>query len=161
METSDYWIKRVLEKLDNFSKLGADFKKTRWLFDWNNSKSVQQNNEQYRGESNALIHLANTGTISIESKLSSKVPLELEYYKFNEHGSDIPHFLDKAKKSGAKWYVVYWITSFDYPKYLEQCKIYNVSQGVTDDNRGDQTVLVQNTPSQDNKSTEKARAGEA
>lgn len=121
----DYWIDRVLEKIGLLLKLGADFKHTYWLFDWDKALPESKNIENYANESRALIFISATGALGIES--SKPKTHERRYPQLNEHEGDLPLSVDIAGQNGvgSVWYRAYWITSLDYEKYLQLCESYS------------------------------------
>jgi len=121
----DYWVKRVLEKLNAYFNAGADFKRTQWIFDWSDELGEEQNIANYGSECRALVMLSTMGVIGIKSEKANT--RERRLYQVNEHGLDLPFRLDKAGALGSKgaiWYRAYWVTDFNYQRYKELRKQY-------------------------------------
>lgn len=122
-----YWAGRVLEKIGMWRQIGADFQHTFWVFDWDTNKPDTANIENYGKECRALIELSTTGTIHI--KLA--IPLTEQnrrYPEINKHGIDLPFSMDAAGNAGRNtgWYRAYWITGFDYDRYLARCEAFGI-----------------------------------
>jgi|GEM_PF-5313455 len=119
-ESGDYWDTKVLEKIEGLLNFGADFIQTQWRFDWSKKLSENENISNYGFESRALVKLSAIGVINIKS--AKAVPHIKRYPVINQHGLDTLY--DPARKNfvGRSWYRDYWITGFDYDKFLAQKK---------------------------------------
>lgn len=127
-----FWTRRVLEKLGMLRDLSADFQHTPWIFDWDKKESDAINIERYGKECRALITLSTTGTIGIESAIPL-TEITRRYLEINEHGIDLPFSIDAAGAvgRGSGWYRAFFITGFDYQKYHELCKEYELTEADT------------------------------
>jgi hypothetical protein len=125
--TPEDWIRIVLRKIQEYSRRGADFKETRWLFDWDDSLDTAINSANIHAEQSALNTLANNKVIDLRIEnvnTDLKRFNRIEDYKLNAHTYEKPDSDIVSNHSG----LAYWVTNFDQEIFDKLCKKYHVSQ---------------------------------
>lgn len=131
-ETPEKWIQVVLRKLFEDHRLGADFKHSRWIFNWDESLTSSLNRVNILYEHNALRTISASGVVRLDEKEVNKSSVtqdrynRLIDYKLNSSIYNKPN--DDNVINNYSFAV--WITYFDYKRFLQQCKIYNVSTNI-------------------------------
>lgn len=133
------WIKRVLMKLNERYLQGSDFEDRRWIFDWNDDISLNDNLNNVHIEDNAIQTLTHAGVI--KSRLLPNRFRSDQLDKFED-----PRFAHLPKHERilyGEWYDVdpayrewEWIRTldgFDYHKFIEQSRIFGYNPSITTD----------------------------
>lgn len=122
----EYWAKAVLRKLYYLRRHGADFKNTRWNFDWDIDLLNPINSANCLFEHNALRMLQNLNVLSIQEKKINDSPsryTEATDYRIAPNIYDFP----KVDYPNTHYAWAIWLTSFNNKEFLKQCKEYGVS----------------------------------
>lgn len=141
--TYSKYIDEVLQKIYNLYEDGADFKQTRWIFNWNDVDSNEKNVDSALQEIDSLNYLSSKGIINIKLEENPQFHLRRDmadsktfqgyreinsgiYKKFWKSSdykiSKIKIFNPKADKAWAGFDYAAWITKFDIDKFKLECE---------------------------------------
>jgi hypothetical protein len=130
-------VKRVLQKLNEQYLAGSDFEDRRWLFDWDDSLSLDENINNVHREDNALQTLSHSGVITsrlIPNRFRSDQIEKFEDPRFS-------HLPERERILYSNWYDVDpayrewdWIRTldgFNYDRFTEQSKAFDYNPTTT------------------------------
>lgn len=137
MTDNSKWIKRVLEKLNEQYLTGSDFEDRRWIFDWDDSLSLDENLSNVHEEDNALQTLTHSGVV--ESRLIPNRFRSDQLDKFED--PRFSHLPERERILYSNWYDVDaayrewdWIRTldgFNYDRFTEQSRAFGYNPSTT------------------------------
>lgn len=137
VKKSDLALQRVVKKIESLLDTPADFEMTRWIFDWDETKSTMDNIENAHSEQSVLIKLQNFGCIKLR-KADKPVPMGFTpdsiRYKNEKLYNDnddykLSNFISVVPSSDRAWrnydWAV-WVIGFDIDKFRAYCMQNNI-----------------------------------
>jgi hypothetical protein len=130
-EDAQYWLRRVIVKLYKDFMAGMDFEidEHRWIFDWNEELTVEENLDNVVAEDKALVTLTNVGVIRSSSKTNYFRDQQLESLANPEKlgmgmWGDRWEATDPAQR---EYDYIRFIDNLDYDMFIQFCSEHSLN----------------------------------